>query len=357
MCVMLMTYYIRDKLPDGPILVTRRPTINEFFLSSYTLGIYNGCEMGCPYCDGWAYNPRSFNESVRVPLDMPQRLAPEIEAISRGDLIGLTALSDPYQPAERTYRITRQVLKLLADVGQPCLILTKSPLVLEDISLIRTIHERSLAIVMTTLVTSEHFLAERLEGKSAVPTLRLDMLSTLKREGIPVGVAMVPIIPYLTDTDYAVQRLLRACVERGIDFVVWDYLYMPNRQHRTRISEMLARIGPYQPSYYRDIYGEQQMPNTQYRAERNLEILSRCDQLGIEPHVPHRVYAGRLDRFNEAALLLKHAAMRNALQGQNHMAMQHRELSDLVYHRQATPEQLRASALWGKIQPILGSAD
>lgn len=351
-----MTYYIRDKLAPGPVLGARRPTINEFFLSSYTLSIYNGCEMGCPYCDGWAYNPRSFSETVRVPLDMPQRLAQELETISRGDLIAITALSDAYQPAERTYRITRQVLKLLADAGQPCLILTKIPSILEDIGLIRTIHEQSLAIVMTTLVTVDHFLSERLEGKSPVPTLRLDMLTAFKRQGIPVGVAMVPVIPYLTDTDYTVQRLLRACADRGIDFVIWDYLHMPNRQHRTRISEMLARIGPYQSSYYRDIYGEQPVPSMQYRAERNLKILSRCDQLGLEPHIPHRIYGGHLDPFNEAALILKHAAIRNVLQGQNHMATLNRDLADLVYHRQATPDQLRTNPLWNKIHAILGYA-
>lgn len=351
-----MTYYIRDNLPPGPVLGTRRPTVNEFFLSSYTMAVYSGCEFGCPYCDGWAYLDRALNEVVRVPFDLPQRLASELQPISRGDLIAITALSDAYQPAEKTYRITRQVLQTFADAGQPCLLLTKGLGVLEDIALLRRIHEQSLAVVMTTLVTMDHTLAERIEGKAPVPTLRLDMLANLKREGIPVGVAIAPIIPYVNDTGYSVQRLLRACAERQIDFVVWDYLHMPNRQHTIRISEMLARIGSYPTSYYRDIYGDQPLPNEAYRSERNLDILRRCGSFGLEPHAPHRIYAGRLAPANEAALVLKHTAFRNGLQGQQRMAALHRELSDRVYHGTATPADLQQSPIWKTIRPILGYA-
>ncbi len=349
-----MTYYIRDTLAPEMMLSARRPTINEFFLSSYTLSVYNGCEFGCPYCDGWSYSPRMFSEAVRVPLDMPQRMLEELEKISRGDLIALTALSDPYQPAERTYRITRQLLQIFADVGQPCLILTKSPLILEDIALLRRINERSLAIVMTTLLTVDHTLAGHLERKTPLPALRLDMITALKREGIPVGVALVPIIPYVNDTLHSVRRLLKSCAERGADFVVWDYLYMPNRQHHMLISEMLSHIGSYPPGYYRDIYGEQQLPNLRYRTERNLDMLRICDDLGLSTPAPHKIYAGRLDPINEAALIFKHAAFRNALQEQHHMAELHRQLADIVYRGDVASEQLRGSPLWSKVRPILG---
>jgi DNA repair photolyase len=317
------------------------------------MGIYNGCEMGCPYCDGWVYNPQSFNEMVRVPLNLPQRMQEELARIDRGDVIAITALSDPYQPAEQSFRITRQVLQLFAEVGQPCVLLTKSPHILDDIPLLQRLHERSLALVMTTLVTTNRSIAERLEAKTAAPALRLDMLAALKRAGIPVGVAMVPVIPYVNDTTHSVQRLLEACAERGIDFVIWDYLHIPNRRHNTRIQEMLTYVGNYPNRYYRDLYGEHPLPNADYRAERSREILSRCDQLGIEPHVPHRVYAGRIAPRNEAALLLKHTAFRSMLTGHYRMADQHQKLADMVYRNKATAEQLRASTLWKKLQPLL----
>jgi DNA repair photolyase len=319
------------------------------------MSIYRGCEFGCPYCDGWVYHPHLFSEEVRVPIDLPQRLATELETVDRGDLIAITALSDPYQPAERSYRITRQVLQLFADAGQPCLILTKSPAVLEDLSLLQRIHERSLAIVMTTLITHDYAQAELLEAKSPPPPLRLEALAALKRAGIPVGVAVVPIMPYVNDTSYAVQRILRMCADAEVDFVIWDYLYIPNRSHRARINELLTYVGNYPPSYYRDIYRDQPLPHADYRDERNREILRRCDTLTLPPHAPHALFRGRLTPANEAALVLKHAALRNACQGQHRMAELHRTLADAIYRGQAAPDDLRASPLWKVLQPIVSN--
>src|SRR5919108_1556175 len=124
-----MAFYLEDQIA-GPSIGERRPTVNEYFLSSHTMAVYDGCEFGCPYCDGWAYRVRPFNETVRIGVNLPERVAAELETIDRGDLIGITALTDPYQPVEVTYRLTRQLLGLLAERGQPCLLLTKSPMVL-----------------------------------------------------------------------------------------------------------------------------------------------------------------------------------------------------------------------------------
>src|SRR5438093_13402064 len=111
-----MAYYIEDQL-NGPVIGERRPIVNEYFLSSYTMSVYDGCEFGCPYCDGWAYRVRPFNETVRIAVDLPERVAIELATVDRGDLIGITALTDPYQPVELPYRLTRQLLGLLAEHG------------------------------------------------------------------------------------------------------------------------------------------------------------------------------------------------------------------------------------------------
>ncbi len=349
----IMTYYLRENLLSGPILSPRRPTINEFFLSSYTMSIYVGCEIGCSYCDGWVYNPRPLNETIYVPLNLPQLLAEELTRVNRGDLIAITALSDPYQPAEQTYRITRQVLHVLADAEQPCLILTKGLGIVDDIPLLQRMNERSLAIVMTTLVTMDRQIAERLEAKAPPTHLRLEMLATLKRAGIPVGVAMVPIIPYVNDTNTATRALLRACAEIGVDFAIWDYLNIPDERHRMRINESLGRIATYLPSYHRDIYGSESLPSIRYRAERDAELLARWDGMNIEARAPHRLFANRLTPCNEAALLLKHMAFRDMAHGRMKMAAMHRQLADQVYAGDIQTELLERSPLSSTLQPIL----
>lgn len=348
-----MTYYVREMLTTEPVLSPRRPTINEFFLSSYTMSVYVGCEFGCPYCDSWLYSARPLNETVRVPLNLPQRLAAALPYVSRGDLIAITALSDPYQPAEQTYRITRQVLQTLADAGQPCLILTKGVGILEDIPILQRLNEHSLVVVMTTLLTMDYKLAEILENKAPPPALRLEMLAELKRAGIPVGVAMIPLMPYINDTNTMTRSVLRACADVGVDFVVWDYLHIPNERHTARINELILRVSAYPPSYYRDIYGDNPVINATYRAERDTELLTRCHGLGLEARAPHRLFAGRLNAQNEAALLLKHAGFRDAAQGREHLAGLHRTLAERAYTGTLTQAELQLSPEGSKVSALL----
>jgi len=358
-----MAYYIEDQL-TGLAIGERRPTINEYFLSSYTMSVYDGCELGCPYCDGWAYRVRPFNETVRIAVDLPDRVAAELETIDRGDLIGITALTDPYQPVEATYRLSRQILRLFAERGQPCLLLTKSQTVLEDLVLLERINAQSLAIVMFTLVTVDPYMAARLEDKAPAPSLRLDAIRELKRAGIPVGVALVPVIPYVNDTDLLLSATLRAILEAGADFLVWDYLHIPTERHRTRIAEMLQRIGSYPPNYYRDLYRSSltavagssnvaPLPNEIYRAERDRELLARCDALNLPVRPPHQIYAGRLRPENEAALLLKHTAFRDAIQGRTRLADLNRNLAELIYQGAADDAALRDSPLYPTLKEIL----
>jgi DNA repair photolyase len=348
-----MAYYIREFLSDAPLLSARRPTINEFYLSSYTLSIYAGCELGCPYCDSWLFSERPLNETIRVPVDLPQRLAVELEGVDKGDLVAITALSDPYQPAEQSYRLTRQTLQVLADREQPCLILTKSATVLEDLPLLQRMNERGLAIVMTTLLTADPRLAERLEGRAPPPAMRLEMLAELKRAGVPVGVALLPIMPYVNDANNALRGLLRAIAAVGADFVIWDYLHIPNERHRVRVNEILARLGSYPASYYRDIYRGQPQVNALYRRDRDAELLNRCDGVGLEPRAPHKLFAGRLSPHNEAALLLKHAAFRDRVQGRERVAVMQRELADQVYNGQIDHRALRESAIYPTLRELL----
>jgi DNA repair photolyase len=351
-----MAYYIEDRLVR-PAIGARRPMVNEYFLSSYTMSIYGGCELGCPYCDGWSLGLRPFNETVRIAVDLPERVRSELEAIDRRDMVGITAITDAYQPAETLYRLTRQTLRILADQGQPTVILTKSPTILEDLVLLERINAQSRALVIFTLLTIDPYLSEKLEDKAAAPALRLDAIAELKRAGIPVGVALIPILPYVNDTDLILESTLRAVSASGADFIVWDYLNIPDERHRARINEMLARIGRYPPSYYRDLYHGQSLPDLSYRHERDRTLMTRCDALNLPVRPPHSIYAGKIHPRSEAALLLKHTAYRDAVQGRSLLAQQGQALAERVYHGLATVEELRASPLFPTLRTIIGSDD
>lgn len=346
-----MTTYLEERLP-GPALSARRPMVNELFLSNYLLATYGGCEYACPYCDLHVTMTRPLGETTRAFVDVPLRIGDELANIDAGDVVGLL-LTDAYQPAERVHRITRDVLLQMAELAQPTTILTKSPSVVEDKETLRQIHERALAVVFITLVTLDGALSEKLEGKSPHPSLRLDAVKQLHRAGIPVGVAMMPIIPYVTDSSSHLQRMLSRIVDVGADFVVWDHLGLPNERHKERVDDMLSRVGRFPSAYYRDIYSNRPYPGLDYRRKVDEEIMRRADSLGLEVRVPHRIYHRRITPANEVSLLLRHQAFRDATQGREHLAQMHRSLAEEVYLGRFDRVRLMQSPFWPTIQSIL----
>lgn len=346
-----MTTYVEERLP-GPALSERRPMANELFLSNYLLATYGGCEFACQYCDLHVTMARPLGETTRAFVDAPRRIADELAQIDAGDVVGLL-LTDAYQPAERTHRITRDVLTHLAEYGQPTVILTKSPLVVEDLPTIKLINDRAMAVVIFTIVTTDAGLSEKLEGKAPNPARRLDAVRACKRAGIPVGVAMLPLIPYVTDSTNHITRTLTRFAEAGADFVVWDHLGIPNERHKERIDDMLSRIGRFPSAYYRDIYGSQPYPSFEYRLKIDAEIMRRADLLGLESRAPHRIYHRRVAPTNEISLLLRHHAFRDITQGRERLAQLHRSLAEEVYLGRFDRVRLMQSPLWPTIEKIL----
>lgn len=346
-----MTTYVEVRSP-GPALSPRRPMANDLFLSNYLLGTYGGCEFACQYCDLATSSIRPLGETAYAFVDVPDRLDQELDTIDAGDVVGLV-LSDPYQPAEREHRLTRQTLQVLAQLGQPTVILTKSPQVLDDLRLLEVIHERSLCIVIFTLVTADHGLSEKLEGRAPAPQLRLDAAQMLHRAGIPVGFALLPIVPYVTDATNHLSRTLNKIAATGADFVVWDYLGIPNERHRERIDDMLGYIARMPPAYYRDIYHQKPYPGLDYRIKIDEELIRRCDMLGLDVRVPHRVYHRRISPSNEISLLLRHQAFRDVAQGRERLAQLHRSLAEEAYLGRYDQVRMMQSPLWTTIDGIL----
>lgn len=346
-----MTTYREERLP-GPLLGVRRPLANEFFLSNYLVASYGGCEFACQYCDLHATMQRPLGETTRAFVDAPQRLADELARADAGDVVGLI-LTDPYQPAEKSHRVTRDLLTQLAEHGQPTVILTKSSLVTEDIPLLARLHERAMALVVFTLVTTDPGLSEKIENHAPPPALRLEAARQLKRAGIPVGFAMIPIIPYITDQSSHISRSLHRIAEAGADFVVWDYLGWPNERHRERIDDMISRLVRMPSAYYRDIYGQKGYPGLDYRRKIDEEVLRRADVLGLEVRVPHRIFHRRISPANEISLLLRHHAFRDATQGRDRLAQMHRSLAEEAYRGRFDRVRMQQSPLWTTLHNLL----
>ena len=171
----------------------------------WTINPYRGCEIGCKYCyarythefmgmeDG-----RLFEERIYAKEDAAALLRADLRRKGDGG-IAIGTSTDPYQPAERRFRLTRAILEVLAgERGRDLSITTKSDLAVRDIDLFLAIRERNELSVNVTVTTVDERLARLLEPRAALPTLRLRAVRKLADAGVPVGVFANPIMPVIT---------------------------------------------------------------------------------------------------------------------------------------------------------------
>jgi len=191
----------------------------------YSLNPYIGCEHGCIYCYArymgrYAGHEEEWGTFVDVKINAPSMLSRELKKKSRG-LVLLSTVTDPYQPLEEKYRITRRCLERLLLYRFPVTIMTKSSLVLRDFDLLRRFESCELGM---TIITDREELRSFLEPNSSSVDDRLDALERFSEAGISTYAFIGPVIPGLTDGEKDLKRLMGKLVERGVRRVLIDRL-------------------------------------------------------------------------------------------------------------------------------------
>jgi DNA repair photolyase len=194
---------------------------------------YRGCEHGCVYCYA---RPSHAYMGLSPGLDFESKLfaKPNAAELLRAELsqpgyvprtIALGANTDPYQPIERRYRITRQVLEVLSEFEHPVGIVTKSALVVRDIDILKPMAERGLVKVAVSVTSLDPKLARSLEPRAAAPAKRLGALELLSAAGIPTVVMVAPIIPAVNDSE--IEAILKAASAAGVREAGYVLLRLP----------------------------------------------------------------------------------------------------------------------------------
>lgn len=194
---------------------------------------YQGCEHGCIYCyarPSHAYLDMSpgldFETRIVVKQNAADQLRRELSAKSyRCNVIAVGANTDAYQPLERAYGITRQLLEVFQAFRHPLAIVTKSSLVERDIDILQQMARDQLAEVFITVDTLDPVLARRLDPRAASPQRRLQTIEALAKAGIPTGVLVAPVIPALTDAD--MEIILQTAADRGASMAGYVLLRLP----------------------------------------------------------------------------------------------------------------------------------
>ena len=195
---------------------------------------YRGCEHGCVYCyarPSHAYLGLSpgldFETKLLMKPHAPELLERELSAPNYvPKIIALGSNTDPYQPIERRYQITRRILEVLERAGNPVGIVTKSALVLRDLDILARMAKRDLVKVAISVTTLDTKLARVMEPRASTPPRRLDALRQLVKAGVPTSTLVAPVIPAINDAE--LERILEAVAEAGVRNAGYVLLRLPH---------------------------------------------------------------------------------------------------------------------------------
>ena len=200
---------------------------------SSSINPYRGCEHGCVYCYA---RPSHAYLGLSPGLDFETRLFAKVNAaeVLRAELskpsyrcesITIGANTDPYQPIEREWRITRQLLEVLSECNHPVCLISKNALVERDLDLLAPMAQKNLVHVMISVTTLDHEIARRMEPRASAPRRRIEAIGNLARAGVPVGVMVAPIIPFLTDD--GLEGVLEAAAAAGASRAGYTLMRLP----------------------------------------------------------------------------------------------------------------------------------
>src|SRR5579862_8489484 len=219
-------------LPSKSLL--NRCVSNRQMPFTWTINPYRGCEFACKYC--YARYTHEFME-MRDGLEFERKiyvkqqaaglLRHDLHRVKSGEAIAIGTATDPYQPAERRYEITRVILEEFArhsgfEVG----IISKSNLMVRDLDVLKDVAKANRLSVHITITTLDVDLARILEPRAPRPDLRMDAVRTLAQAGLRVGVSCSPVVPGITDSPTDLEALIAAAAACGADYVFANPLFL-----------------------------------------------------------------------------------------------------------------------------------
>ena len=227
----------------------------------WSLNPYMGCAHRCAFCYVRGFERRAdrpsderYGTSVRVKVNIVAVLRAELRRRGwRRETVAIGAATDPYQPAEGRYRLTRGCIQALGEAHTPFSIITRGPLVVRDVDVLAAASVRAPVQVSVSIATLDEAMSSRLEPGVAPPRQRLRAIRTLTDAGIAAGVALAPVLPGLTDDARGMAAVLGAAREAGATHA-WSNVLNLRPGTREHFLSVLEREWPEEVERYRLLY-------------------------------------------------------------------------------------------------------
>jgi DNA repair photolyase len=297
-------------LPARSLL--NRCTSNRGLPFTWTINPYRGCEFACKYCyarythefmelrDG-----AEFERKIYVKQQTAELLRRDLRRVKPGEGIALGTATDPYQPAERRYEVTRDILEEFArHRGFELGIVTKSNLIVRDLELLREVARNNLLSVHITVTTMNVELARILEPRAPRPDLRMEAVRQLREAGLEVGVSSSPVLPGITDAPADLEAVVRAAAEAGARHIFAGALFLKPCSAAIFLPFLEAHF-PLLVENYRERYQNRAFLPESYAKRISRLVSSLRQKYGIQRNDPRGKYAEKWpERSGDAQLSL-----------------------------------------------------
>jgi DNA repair photolyase len=242
----------------------------------WSLNPYMGCVHRCTFCYVRAFERRAdrpsdgrYGTSIRVKVNVVEVLRRELARPSwEGEGVAVGAATDPYQPAEGKYRLTRGCIEAFAETSNPFSLITRGPMIVRDLDVLAGAARRAKVSITFSIPTLDDEVWRKTEPSTAHPRQRLRAVKELVDAGIKVGVGMAPILPGISDKPEQLREVVRAAREAGATGV-WTNLLFLRPGTREHFLEHLAQDWPEQLEHYVELYkGRAYLPSAETKPLR-----------------------------------------------------------------------------------------
>ena len=257
------------------------------------MNLYRGCTHGCIYCDSRSecYQIKHTFEDIEIKENAIELLESTLRRKRNKCMIGTGSMTDPYMPLEEKIGMTRKAIETVYRYGFGFTVITKSPLILRDLDLLRAINKKAKCVVQMTLTTYNDSLCKILEPNVAVTSERFAVLKKLRDAGIPTVVWLTPILPFINDTIENIEGILQYCIEAKVFGIICFGMGLTLRDgSREYFYKNLDAAFPGLKEKYIQRYGNNYSVISPHNARLMNLFRTRCKENGIE-YIPATIFS------------------------------------------------------------------
>ncbi|MCJ7568835.1 MAG: radical SAM protein [Anaerolineales bacterium] len=272
---------------QAKVLLSHNKQPDTYFGLRYNMNLYRGCEHRCIYCDSRSecYQIEDFDGEVLVKVNAIELLRKELASKRVKGVIGLGSMNDPYMPLEAEFNLAGRALEVISEFGFPVHVITKSDLVLKDLETLRRIAQ-VYASVSFTITTADDDLAAKVEPLAPRPSARLAAMRVLADNGIQTGVTMMPILPFIEDTEENIAGVVEQAAAAGASYILPSMGMTLRDRQRAYYYRQLDRLFPGLREKYQRVYGDRYSCHAPYSKKLYAIFGTLCMQHGVATKLP-----------------------------------------------------------------------